>query len=114
MTVLDNDYYSIMELRKLLDNKDVSARELVDDTFRKVRETDPKLNSFVLMTEELALRQATEADERLASTGPVSVLDGIPLAVKDLYDTAGITTAGGTAAFKDRIPDEDSVVINLL
>ena len=114
MTVLDNDYYSIMELRKLLDNKDVSARELVDDTFRKVRETDPKLNSFVLMTEELALRQATEADERLASTGPVSVLDGIPLAVKDLYDTAGITTAGGTAAFKDRIPDEDSDVIDLL
>jgi aspartyl-tRNA(Asn)/glutamyl-tRNA(Gln) amidotransferase subunit A len=114
MTALDNDYCSIMELRELLDNKDVSARELVDDTFRKIKESNPGLNSFVLMTEKLALSQAAKADERLATTGPVSVLDGIPLAVKDLYDTAGITTAGGTAAFKNRIPDEDSDVIDLL
>lgn len=114
MTALDNDYYSIMELRELLDNKEVSVRELVDDTFRKMNETNPELNSFVLMTEELALSQAAKADERLSSTGPLSVLDGIPLAVKDLYDTAGIATTGGTAAFKDRIPDEDSVVISLL
>tara|TARA_B110001454_G_scaffold9683_1_gene9091 strand:- start:3863 stop:5239 length:1377 start_codon:yes stop_codon:yes gene_type:complete len=114
MTVLDNDYYSIMEMRELLDNKAISVRELVDDAFRKMKASNPKLNSFVLMTEELALNQANEADKRLATTGPVSVLDGIPLAVKDLYDTAGITTAGGTAAFKNRIPDEDSDVIDLL
>ena len=110
----NSDYRSTMELRILLDTKVISATELLEETLCNIEKTNPTINSFVLVAEDLAREQAKNADSRLSSTGAKSPLDGIPLAVKDLYDTSGITTAGGTLAYKNRIPEKDSEVVDLL
>ena len=107
----DGDFRSISTLRGLLDSGAISASELLQDTLDLVQKTNPELNSFVLVTEELAREQANAADDRMMKIGPRSPLDGIPLAIKDLYDTAGITTAGGTLAFENRIPDKYATVV---
>ena len=103
-----------MELRILLDTKVISATELFEDTLRNIKKTNRTINSFVLVAEDLGREQAKSADRRLSSAGAKSPLDGIPLAVKDLYDTSGITTAGGTLAYKNRVPQKDSEVVDLL
>mgnify|MGYP001164833171 FL=1 len=110
----DGDFRSISTLRGLLDSRAISASELLQDTLDLVQKTNPELNSFVLVTEELAREQANAADDRMMKNGPRSPLDGIPLAIKDLYDTAGITTAGGTLAFENRIPDKNATVVENL
>ena len=110
----NSDYRSMMELRILLDTKVISATELLEETLCNIEKTNPTINSFVLVAEDLAREQAKNTDSRLSSTGAKSPLDGIPLAVKDLYDTSGITTAGGTLAYKNRIPEKDSEVVDLL
>ena len=110
----DGDFRSISTLRGLLDSRAISASELLQDTLDLVQKTNPELNSFVLVTEELAREQANAVDDRMMKNGPKSPLDGIPLAVKDLYDTAGITTAGGTLAFENRIPDKYATVVENL
>lgn len=114
MKTVNCDYRSIIELRNLLDKKAISAVELVQDTLNNIDKTNAIINSFVLLTPELAIKQAKAADKRLSSKSPQSTLDGIPLAVKDLYDTAGITTAGGTLAYRHRVPERNSQVVELL
>lgn len=104
MKTVNSDYRSIFQLRNLLDNKTISAVELAQDTLSNIDKTNSIINSFVLVTADLAIEQAKNADKRLSSKEPKSPLDGIPLAVKDLYDTAGITTAGGTLAYQNRVP----------
>ncbi len=110
----DGDFRSISTLRELLDSRAISASELLQDTLNFVQKTDPELNSFVLVTEELAREQASAADDRIMKNAPKSPLDGIPLAIKDLYDTADIITAGGTLALKDRVPDKNAAVVENL
>ncbi|MFL2784493.1 MAG: amidase [Dehalococcoidia bacterium] len=114
MKTVNSDYRSIIDLRNLLDKKVISAVELTQDTLSNIDKTNSIINSFVLITADLAIEQAKAADRRLSSKGPKSPLDGIPLAVKDLYDTAGVTTAGGTLAYHNRIPERDSKVVELL
>ena len=114
MKTVNSDYRSIFELRNLLDNKTISAVELTQDTLSNIDKTNSIINSFVLVTADLAIEQAKNADKRLSSKEPKSTLDGIPLAVKDLYDTAGVTTAGGTLAYQNRVPKKNAKVVELL
>ena len=113
---MDNNisFETVKKLRALLDTGKITASELLDQTLSEISRTNPILNSFVLVTESLARAQAESADARIEQGKPTSPIDGIPIAVKDLYDTAGIVTAGGTAAFENRIPDHNSYVIDKL
>ncbi len=66
---------------------------------------------YTRMTRERALAEATAAAARAKSGARASLLDGVPISWKDLYDTAGIVTEAGSALLKDRIPDTDAVVL---
>ena len=81
MKTVNSDYRSIFKLRNLLDNKTISAVELTQDTLSNIDKTNSIINSFVLVTADLAIKQAKNADKRLSSKEPKSPLDGIPLAV---------------------------------
>ena len=107
-------FETVKTLRTLLDTGEITASQLLDHTLSEISHTNPTLNSFVLVTESIARAQAESADARIEQGKPSSPIDGIPIAVKDLYDTAGIVTAGGTAAFKKRIPNHDSYVVDKL
>jgi len=82
---------TIAELSKDLQAKKVSSIELVTYFLDRIKKLDPKLNSFITVCEEHALKQAKEADQKLAE-GKATLLTGIPIAQKDIFCTKGIRT----------------------
>ena len=76
----------------------------------RYRATEPKLHAFAWLDPERAMRLAAERDRQ----EPRGLLHGVPIAVKDIFDTAGIPTECGSALFKDRVPDRDADVVGAL
>ncbi len=104
------------ELRERLDKKEISSVELTKYFLGRIKEMSPvgdrdKLNAFITIDEEDALRQAQEADEFMASPGENFPLCGIPFAAKDLFLTKGIRTTAGSKILDNYIPPYDATVI---
>ncbi len=72
------------------------------------------LNAFITVTADRALAQAQAADTRQASGDRLGPLDGVPIALKDLFDTAGVLTTAASRVFADRVPDTDATVVRRL
>lgn len=101
---------SIHELSQLLANKTISASELVQSLIQRIDKYNPVFHPFITTTFELALSQAKESDARRFKARSLGLLDGIPVALKDAYDTKGIKTTVGSGLFRDRVPEEDCAV----
>src|SRR3954452_925292 len=92
------------DLAAAIRTREVSAREVVQVFYDRIAEMNPTVNAIVtLLDPELALKAADEA--------PSGVLHGLPIAVKDLEDTAGMRTTYGSTLFADHVPAEDSLVV---
>jgi aspartyl-tRNA(Asn)/glutamyl-tRNA(Gln) amidotransferase subunit A len=101
---------TIEEAAAKLRARDVSAVELAEESLRRIRQAQPRLNAFITITGDLALEQARRADQELTRGVDRGPLHGIPYALKDLFATRGIRTTCGSKIFADRIPDHDSEV----
>ena len=100
--------------RDALRARHVSARELATACLGAIEALNPRLNAFITITPELALRQADAADAALAR-GAAGPLAGIPVAIKDLFCTAGVRTTAGSRILAPFVPPyESSVTANLL
>lgn len=96
------------ELRDLIAKKDVSSVEVVTAHLERVAETNPQINAIVDLNPEAALDQARAADQFTASGAELSVLHGLPIAVKDTADAAGfLTTHGSTRYVQQRASTDD-------
>jgi len=105
---------SLYEASRLVQKKSVSPVELTRSCLSRIERLNPKLNAFITVTAEQALAQARELEnerQRGRWRGP---LHGIPIALKDNIDTAGIRTTAASAVFADRIPTEDAEVVRRL
>ena len=105
---------SILELSRPLRKGEISPVELTRDCLAKIEKLNPALNSFITVTADLALAQAREAEAEIRRGDWRGPLHGVPIALKDLIDTAGIRTTAASALFKDRIPAEDAEVVRRL
>jgi aspartyl-tRNA(Asn)/glutamyl-tRNA(Gln) amidotransferase subunit A len=105
---------SIVETSELLRKGKLSPVELTKKCLAQIEKLNPTLNAFITVTAELALTQARTAEAEILRGHWRGPLHGIPLALKDLIDTAGIRTAAASALFKDRIPAEDAEVVRRL
>src|SRR5580700_1103800 len=94
--------------------REVSAVELARESLRKIHAAQPRLNAFITITDEVALEQARRADDDFARGVDRGPLQGIPYALKDLFDTRGIRTTGGAKIFADRVPDRDCAIYEKL
>jgi AtzE family amidohydrolase len=83
---------------------DRSATEVARATLDRVRRLDPQVNAFTEITEARALADAAGVDAALARGEPVGPLAGVPYAVKNLFDIAGVTTLAGSIIERDRPP----------
>jgi len=97
---------------ELVRRREVSARELVELAFSRIDRLDPELNAFAAVYREHALREAAEADARVAA-GESAPLLGVPVAVKDEIDIGGEITSYGTGAMVTRAPTDAEVVRRL-
>ena len=100
-----------VKLISMLREKQVSSVELTRLYLDRIEAFDNRLHSYLTVDAENALSLAAKADKRLMSGNLVGPLDGLPISIKDLEITAGLKTTGGSQIFKDRIPKEDSVVV---
>jgi aspartyl-tRNA(Asn)/glutamyl-tRNA(Gln) amidotransferase subunit A len=98
----------------MLRQKALSPVELVLAFIARIERLNPALNAFITVTVEQALLQAREAEAEIQRGRWRGPLHGIPLALKDLIDTAGIRTTAASAVFEDRIPTEDAEVVRRL
>jgi aspartyl-tRNA(Asn)/glutamyl-tRNA(Gln) amidotransferase subunit A len=103
-----------VETSDLLRKGKLSPVELTKNCLAQIEELNPTLNAFITVTAELALTQARAAEAEILRGRWRGPLHGIPLAVKDLIDTAGIRTTAASAVFKDRVPAEDADVVRRL
>jgi aspartyl-tRNA(Asn)/glutamyl-tRNA(Gln) amidotransferase subunit A len=100
--------------RAALRRREFSARELTTAYLGAIEALNGRLNAFITVTPELALRQADAADAALAR-GEAGNLTGIPLAIKDLFCTAGVRTTAGSRILAPFVPPyESTVTANLL
>jgi aspartyl-tRNA(Asn)/glutamyl-tRNA(Gln) amidotransferase subunit A len=95
--------------RAALRRREFSARELTTAYLAAIEALNPRLNAYITVTPELALRQADAADAALAR-GEAENLTGIPLAIKDLFCTAGVRTTAGSRILSPFVPPYESTV----
>ncbi|MBB6171559.1 amidase [Nocardiopsis mwathae] len=107
----DLHYTDATELVRMLRERRVSAREVVRAHLERIGEVNPQINVVVTLDGERAMREAAAADERLAGGGEVGPLHGIPVAVKDTHDTAGMRTTYGSPVFAEYVPERDALIV---
>jgi aspartyl-tRNA(Asn)/glutamyl-tRNA(Gln) amidotransferase subunit A len=96
---------TLSEQRDLIKSKELNASDLAAACYRQIERLNPTLNAFITVS-------APADNEELPVNRHVHLLQGIPIAVKDLYNTKGIRTTGGSKFFADYIPNEDAVVVD--
>ena len=99
------------ELRAALGRREVSAREVVQAHLDQIGRVNPDVNAIVTLVPEHAMDLAAAADERAASGADLPPLHGLPVAHKDVHETAGIRTTYGSPLCADYVPAEDDLVI---
>ena len=104
-------FLTASQLSKLIETKEVSPVEATEAYLDRIQEVDSKLNSYITVMGEQALEAARQAEQEIAQGKHRGPLHGVPVAVKDQFNTAGIRTTGGSSILKDFVPDEDATVI---
>ena len=110
----DLHFMTIAQASAQIKARKLSPVELTKAFLDRVRRFDGSLNSHLLVLEEQALAAAAQAEAEIASGGWKGPLHGIPIGLKDIYNTAGIRTTAHSALFKDHIPTEDAFTVSLL
>jgi amidase len=105
-------YKTITEIAPLIESGELSPVELAQSQLDRINELDGRLKAYATVTADLAIEQARCAEKEIAEGNYRGKLHGIPVAVKDLCNTAGIRTMGGSAVFADNIPDHDATVVS--
>src|ERR671927_1234755 len=89
-------YASASELARAIRAREVSSSEVVEAHLARIEEVNPRLNAVVHLTADAARRRAREADEAVARGEEWGPLHGVPVTIKDAFETEGVVSAGGT------------------
>jgi aspartyl-tRNA(Asn)/glutamyl-tRNA(Gln) amidotransferase subunit A len=108
--VTDPADLTLVELLPLLERRELSARELLEACSRRIDRYERKVKAFVTRTDELAVRTAAAVDEARAAGQQVGPLAGVPVALKDLFLTAGVPTTASSRVLAGYDPGTDATV----
>src|ERR1035437_7747398 len=101
---------TLSEAAELVHSKKISPVELTKACLGRIEQLNPKLNAFITVTADSALVDARAAEAEIQRGRWKGPLHGIPIALKDLVDTAGVRTTAASGLFKDRVPTQDAEV----
>jgi Asp-tRNA(Asn)/Glu-tRNA(Gln) amidotransferase A subunit family amidase len=101
-------------LTRWIERRQLTSERLTEIYISRLQKFDGKLRCVITLVPELALKQAKQADQEIASGRYRGPLHGIPWGAKDLLDTAGIPTTYGAEPFRNRIPTDDAAVVKRL
>jgi amidase len=105
---------SARALRDAVSARELSATEVVSAHLERIEQVNPRVNAIVTLVPERALADAAALDAAAADGRPAGLLQGLPVAVKDLVDTAGIRTTYGSPIYAHHIPTEDALIVERL
>ena len=105
---------TLAEASRAIAARRLSSVELVEATLARIEAYDARLNSHVTVMAESALEAAREADAEIAAGQRRGPLHGVTVALKDIYDTAGVLTAGGSETRRNRVPETDAETVRRL
>ena len=104
-------FMSAVELAQSIRDKKVSSLEATENFFQRIDQLDSQLHSYLTLCRDQALADARAADAAVRQGAELGPLHGVPISIKDLETTKGVVTTMGSAIFKDRMPDMDSIVV---
>ncbi len=104
----------LSEASRSVASREISPVELTTACLERIDRLDQRLNSFITVTREHAMEEARTAEQEIMNGRLRGPLHGIPIAIKDNIDTAGVRTTAASGVFADRVPTEDAEVVNKL
>ena len=105
---------SATEAVRLIRDGVISSEQFVDACLARIAEVDGRVQAWTFLDPNYALQQARAADQRRLSGAPIGPLHGVPVAIKDIFDTADMPTEYGSAIYTGRTPSRDASVVSLL
>jgi aspartyl-tRNA(Asn)/glutamyl-tRNA(Gln) amidotransferase subunit A len=105
---------NLTELSKLIAARDLSSAEAVKTALARLEQLEDKLNAFITVLRERAPAQAKQTDEEIALGNYRGPLHGVPITIKDMFETAGVLTTGGSKILADWVPTTDSHLVERL
>src|ERR1022692_4888520 len=105
---------TIREAAEALRARRFSSVELTSAAVARVERSGARLNAFITVTKDGAMKQARQADAELAAGRDRGPLHGIPIALKDLFLTRGVRTTAGSKVYENFVPDRDAAAVEKL
>ena len=112
MSNIDLVNLSAVEMVKLIRAKDITAKELMEAHLLQIGRVNPKVNAIVTLLPDLAIEKAEEVDSAIAKGEDVGILQGLPVAHKDLVPTKGIRTTFGSPIYEHHVPDHNALIVD--
>src|SRR4029077_16313406 len=107
-------FTTISELSQQVRGKEISPVEITRTCLNRIEELNASLNAFITVTAESAMAEARAAEAEITRGEWRGPLHGIPMALKDLIDTAGVRTTSASALHSNRVPERDAEVVRRL
>src|SRR5438067_2992261 len=108
------DFLTIAEAARLIQQRELSPVELVDSRLARIEKLDGKLHSFIRVLADQARADARAAESEIAAGKYRGPLHGIPIGLKDIYETAGVPTSGHSKVMQDHVPKADAFSVKKL
>jgi aspartyl-tRNA(Asn)/glutamyl-tRNA(Gln) amidotransferase subunit A len=105
---------TLIKAAEQIRDRRLSPLELTRECLARIERLDPLLNAFITVTADSALDQARQAEAEIAAGNWRGPLHGIPIGLKDLFDTAGVRTTAASNQYRGRVPTEDAEVVRRL
>ncbi len=105
---------TLSEVAEFLRTKKVSPVEVTQECLRSIETLNPKLNAFITVMADSAVAEARAAESEIQRGNYRGPLHGVPIALKDIIDMAGVRTTASSALFKDRVPRQDAEIVRRL
>ena len=112
MANIDLVNLSAVEMVRLIGVKDITAKELMEAHLLQIERINPKVNAIVTLLPDLAIEKAEETDLAIARGEDVGILQGLPVAHKDLVPTKGIRTTFGSPIYEHNVPDHNALIVD--
>src|SRR5438094_818189 len=108
------DYLTIAEAARLIEKRELSPVELVDSRLERIARLDGRLHSFIRVLADAARHEARATEAEIAAGKYRGPLHGIPIGLKDIYETAGVATTGHSKVMQDHVPQQDAASVRRL
>ena len=114
MDLTDLHLLSASEAARLIRDGIITSEQLIEACLARIREVDAQVQAWAFLDPDYALKQARALDQLRLEGKPIGPLHGVPIAIKDIFDTADMPTENGSVIYAGRTPSRDATAISLL